>query len=65
MLGDIFRMRLRLGQPGAARPREVVAAVLGRASDPMLDVPLRKTRTVLAGSAGSAGTQTRGPDRPA
>lgn len=42
-------MRLRLGQPGAARPREVLAAVLGRGGDPMFDVPLKKTRTVLTG----------------
>ena len=49
--GTALRMRLRLGQPGAARPREVVGAVLGRAGDALLDVPLRKTRTVLAGPA--------------
>ena len=41
--------RLRLGPPGAARPREVLAAVLGAGGDPMFDVPLKKTRTVLTG----------------
>ena len=40
-------MRLRLGAPGAARPREVLAAILGRKGDPMFDIRLRKTRTVL------------------
>ena len=40
-------MRLRLGQPGAARPREVLAAILDRSGDPMFDIRLRKTRTVL------------------
>lgn len=47
--GAVLRMRLRLGRPGAARPREVIAAVVGRPDDPELDVPLRKTKTVLAG----------------
>lgn len=50
--GTTLAMRLRLGRPGAARPREVVAAVLGRPGDPMLDIPLRKTKTVLAGPDG-------------
>jgi radical SAM-linked protein len=49
--GTALRMQLRLGQPGAARPREVVGAVLDRAGDALLDVPVRKTRTVLAGPA--------------
>jgi radical SAM-linked protein len=46
--GDRLDMRLRLGLPGAARPREVLAAVLDRPVEGLLDVPLTKTRTVLA-----------------
>lgn len=49
--GDALRLHLRLGKPGAARPREVVAAVLGRPGDAMLDLELRKTKTVLTGPA--------------
>jgi len=47
--GTVLRIGLRLGRPGAARPREVIGAVLGRTGDVLLDVPLRKMRTVLAG----------------
>jgi radical SAM-linked protein len=49
--GTGLAMRLRLGAPGAARPREVLAAVLGRGGDPMFDVRLRKTKTVLTAPA--------------
>jgi radical SAM-linked protein len=49
--GSALRVHLSLGKPGAARPREVVAAVLGRPGDAMLDVELRKTKTVLTGPA--------------
>ena len=49
--GSTLAVRLRLGRPGAARPREVIAAVLDRDVPSVLDVPLRKTKTVLAGPA--------------
>jgi radical SAM-linked protein len=45
--GPRLVMRLKLGQPGAARPREVIAAILGRSGDPMFNVRLRKTKAVL------------------
>jgi radical SAM-linked protein len=46
--GGSLSLQLKLGRPGAARPREVIAAVLGRPDEDMLDVELRKTRTVLS-----------------
>ena len=49
MDGRALSLRLRLGKPGAARPREVIAAVLGRPGEAMLNIELRKTRTVLSG----------------
>jgi radical SAM-linked protein len=49
--GGVLSLNLRLGRPGAARPREVIAAVLGRPSEAMLDIELRKTKTVLSGPA--------------
>ncbi len=49
--GPRLVMRLRLGQPGAARPREVIAAVLGCQAEQALGVPLKKTKTVLTAPA--------------
>ncbi|MHC5055814.1 MAG: TIGR03936 family radical SAM-associated protein [Planctomycetota bacterium] len=49
--GTALHLHLKLGRPGAARPREVIAAVLGRPGEAMLDVELRKTKTVLSGPA--------------
>lgn len=49
--GTVLHLHLRLGRPGAARPREVIAAVLGRPGEAMLDVELRKRKTVLSGPA--------------
>ena len=49
--GDTMELRLRLGMPGAAKPREVLAAVLGRSPSEALDITLVKTRTLLASPA--------------
>lgn len=46
--GCALKMKLRLGAPGAARPREVLAAVLGVSAEQALDIPLQKVKTVLA-----------------
>ncbi len=49
--GSTLVMRLTLGRPGAARPREVIAAVLGCQAEEALGVPLKKTKTVLTAPA--------------
>lgn len=49
--GPRLVMRLRLGQPGAARPREVLAAVLGCRAEEALGMRLKKTKTVLSAPA--------------
>jgi radical SAM-linked protein len=46
----VVSLRLRLGRPGAAKPREVIAAVLGRELREVLAVPVVKKKTVVAGT---------------
>jgi hypothetical protein len=45
----IVSLRLRLGMPGAAKPREVLAAMLDREAREVLAIPVVKRKTVLAG----------------
>jgi radical SAM-linked protein len=47
--GDDVLLRLRLGQAGAARPREVLGAVLGASEQDVLGMAIVKTKTVLTG----------------
>lgn len=49
--GNRIALRLRLGQPGAAKPREVLAAMLELPADDVLGMRLVKTKTVLAAPA--------------